>query len=978
MSVFFSVKPREANSGNLELDEINQFVHRSQPERGIKNNKTVKINKNMKVGGKHKLSCVYFNARSINNKLDELALLITEESPDIVGITETWLNNDVFDFELFFDGYTLIRRDRADPDKERGGGVAFLIKSNLKPVRRPIGENKKVEILFCSIESGGQETLLGLCYRPNDTKAEINLELFSIIDEVKARFFVLLGDFNYPELMWYNDESVDRNHSFVECLDRNFLHQMLTEPSRGENFLNLIISSDTSIIENLSVGENFGLSDHNTIRFSILAQSCRKASPIQRYNYFKAEYSLIRQNVSERGWGSLIQCQNVDIIWDQIKFDLLDLRNNFVNKKSRVKKNRSNWITPHITKLRKIKKSAWLKYQKSNKDTKLYDEYKCKLRLSVKENKKAKLEYESKLADNIKTDCKSFFAYINPKSRSSHKIGPIKDGDNFLISDNKTMGNCLNQYFSSVFTQENLTNVPENQNSFSQEFFSDLKIEENEVLTKLSKINVKKSLGPDELHGKLIYEVRHELVKPLTHLFNLSIKLGHIPQDWKDANIIPIFKKGNRSEPGNYRPVSLTCILGKILESIIKEKLCQHFDKYNLIRDTQHGFLSGKSCLTNLIEFFEQVTEDLDSEKSVDLVYLDFSKAFDKVAHVRLANKLLAHGVGGNILNWIQSWLRGRRQRVSIEGEYSEWAWVTSGVPQGSVLGPLLFLVYINDLEENLISKLAKFADDSKLKKTVDSNQEIGELTQDLKNLEKWADTWQMNFNIDKCAVIHLGKNNPNYDYCLYNTTLRSTDMERDLGVLIDKTMKFSEHCNAVAKSANATLGMIKRNITSRDNKVITKFYKALVRPKLEYCVQAWRPFLQKDIDKLEKVQRRATRLVSQCRGLSYDERLKITGLTSLEKRRNRGDMIEVFKIIKGFSKIDRNKLFTFNSDGRTRGHSLKLAKSRSRLEIRKNFFSQRVINEWNNLPNYVVEASSVNSFKNRYDSITVNTNHKL
>ena len=235
-----------------------------------------------------------------------------------------------------------------------------------------------------------------------------------------------------------------------------------------------------------------------------------------------------------------------------------------------------------------------------------------------------------------------------------------------------------------------------------------------------------------------------------------------------------------------------------------------------------------------------------------------------------------------------------------------------------------------------------------------------------------------MQFNNQKCSVIHLGHNNPCTEYSLYGSPLKSSEKERDLGVLVDKTFKFSEQCNVAASRANSQLGIIKRNIASRDKSIITKLYKALVRPKLEYCVQAWRPFLKKDIGKLEQVQHRATKMIQECRGLGYEARLKITGLASLEDRRVRGDMIEVYKTITGKNKIDSSKFFKFQNNNRTRGHSLKLEKGRSRLDIRKNFFSHRVINNWNALPQEVVDSASVNIFKNKYDKFRSGTEKKL
>ena len=305
---------------------------------------------------------------------------------------------------------------------------------------------------------------------------------------------------------------------------------------------------------------------------------------------------------------------------------------------------------------------------------------------------------------------------------------------------------------------------------------------------------------------------------------------------------------------------------------------------------------------------------------------------------------------------------------MCVDGEFSEWVGVTSGVPQGSVLGPILFLVYINDIDVGLFSKIGKFADDSKLLNNVNSCIGVDEIRSDISKLEKWADEWQMQFNVGKCSVIHLGRNNPENKYMLYNKEIASSNKERDLGVIVDKSLKFSEQCNKAANGANMTLGMIKRNVISRDKDIIVNLYKTLVRPKLDYCVQAWRPYLRKDIDNFEKVQRRATKLISQCKGLSYNDRLKITGLTTLEERRNRGDMLEVFKTIKGINKLDYRKLFSLLNNTHTRGHSLKLTKTRSRLDCRKNFFSCRVIDRWNSLPKHVVEAETVNSFKSRCD----------
>mgnify|MGYP003477484535 FL=1 len=230
--------------------------------------------------------------------------------------------------------------------------------------------------------------------------------------------------------------------------------------------------------------------------------------------------------------------------------------------------------------------------------------------------------------------------------------------------------------------------------------------------------------------------------------------------------------------------MSLTSILGKIFESLVKDKILEHLLKHKLIKDSQHGFTKGRSCLTNLLEYLETVTSLLDDNQPVDVIYLDFAKAFDKVPHGRLAAKLEALGIGGNVLNWIKNWLTNRRQRVNINGELSSWIAVLSGVPQGSVLGPLLFLIFINDIDENVISKLWKFADDSKICHGVKNENDAKIIQSDLKLLFKWSVDWQMLFNVEKCVVLHMGYNNQKFEYEMGGNKLKSVDQEKDLGVL--------------------------------------------------------------------------------------------------------------------------------------------------------------------------------------------------
>ena len=237
-----------------------------------------------------------------------------------------------------------------------------------------------------------------------------------------------------------------------------------------------------------------------------------------------------------------------------------------------------------------------------------------------------------------------------------------------------------------------------------------------------------------------------------------------MPSEWKTANVTPIHKKGSKSDPGNYRPVSLTCIPCKLQEACIKDAIMKHLLEAALINDSQHGFMSRRSCTTNLLQFLERVTSEVDMGRAMDVIYLDFSKAFDKVPHRRFIEKFRSLGIGGEVVQWIEEWLRGRKQRTVVNGEASDWSTVLSGVPQGSVLGPLAFIVFINDIDRcgnNLITLLSKFADDTKLGQVIYDQQEALALQSCLDNLEEWAEQWGMNFNVAKCKVMHTGRGNP-------------------------------------------------------------------------------------------------------------------------------------------------------------------------------------------------------------------------
>nr|CAH8855160.1 unnamed protein product [Trichobilharzia regenti] len=489
------------------------------------------------------------------------------------------------------------------------------------------------------------------------------------------------------------------------------------------------------------------------------------------------------------------------------------------------------------------------------------------------------------------------------------------------------------------------------------------------VLAKLGRLASGKSSGCDDIRPSVLKQCSESLCQPLSDLFQHSLDVGKLPCEWKRAILSPIFKGGDRQNATSYRPVALLPVISKILESLIDDHMRKYFDGTNLLHEAQHGFRRGRSCVTNLLLAWNDWTLSWDKKVPAHVIFLDFAKAFDTVHHGLLLHKISKAGVSGALLAWLKDYLGEREFCTKVNRIRSSWHTSASGVPQGSILGPLMFLIFINDLPSQLNCSALLYADDVKIWRAINSSEDSDRLQADLQTLGNWALANGMPFNLKKCKVVqlHSGRSQ-SVNYTLGGQNLSCVQSERDLGLILTEKLDTSGNYSRDVAKAYATLHFMHRQLGALTPELFLRLYKAYVRPHLEVHNIIAPPLLKRDANILESVQRRATKWVIGLRNKSYEERLKKLGLFTLSYRRHRGDLITVYKILN--DQAHPNKSILPLSDYRLpRGNPLRIAHQRPKTRVRSHFFSLRVCRLWNALPAAVTTAPSVEIFKRKLDN---------
>ena len=952
------------------------------------------------------LKVLYTNADQLSTgKMIELRKRIEKEKPMIVAICEVKPKNasdrNLKDFEI--PNFTI---HPVNLEKETGRGIALYIHSSLeKSAIHLIPSHGFEEVCLVEIRlRKGDILLFGCCYRSptaTDQSANNNRELNRLLKSIslkKYSYTCIVGDFNYKAINWiswttkHGDDSHEAN--FIEAVRDSFLYQHVEKPTRrrGANepsVLDLVLSNETMQVSEIIHSPPLGKSDHDVLTFEFQCY-VDYTKPKERLCFNKANYSLIWETLINSGWVenyntiAVKESSTPEDLWSSIKTKFADVTTDFVPVIT--PSNKPSWndkgAIPIDKKARDAIRDKEKTHRKWIKSIKCKDTENCRRQYARARNKvktllrKAKGRYEHDIALQAKTNPKAFWSHTRRSLKTKSGVAPLledpKDKDSTKFGDDEKAGILLKQ-FSSVFTRERAGAVPRPA-SRTRAKLCKLNVTADMVLKELRQLNFNKSCRPGGLHPRLLFELAEIIAKPVAILYNKTLVSGQLPSDWKKATITAIYKKGARNLAENYRPISLTEAMCKIMEKLLRDVIVDHLLKENLLSPKQYGFISGRSTVTQLLYYLDKCINTVANGGVVDSVYLDFSKAFDTVPHRRLLEKLSAYGMDGEILNWIRSFLHGRKHEVMVNGSRSDADNVISGVPQGTVLGPILFVIYINDLLDNIKSEGLMFADDTKIFRLISSYEDAVELQEDISKLEKWADKWQLRFNYDKCHILTLGKFeniHHAHRYEMSGNELEHVFEEKDLGITIDADLKFGEHISRKVRIANGIVGQIRRSFSFLDCDTFRRIYCAFVRPHLEYGQAAWSPHLTRDINALENVQIRATKLVDGLAKLDYDDRLKRLNLPTLAFRRQRGEMIEIFKHYHTYDRKTLSPSFhprTYPS----RQHNFQLIRKRpkdGKRGLQYNSFYYRCQSVWNKLPSYVVDAKNINAFKNAIDA---------
>ena len=793
-------------------------------------------------------------------------------------ISETWLNcsvtNSMLDPLHHFNIFRCDRPNRpgqalhhfnifrCDRPNRPGGGVCAMIPLQYKCHEHVFSDDdlsmlkiSGCEIVCIDVTIVTTKHCFIVVYRPpnsSDPKSESQIKITNLkhlIVKLTHPVYntIIVGDFNLPRINWAtHDYPHDGLHDVMyDCFNSlgfiQFVHDAsrVTRSVNNNNVLDLILCNNCIGVDIDMLDPPISNSDHAIIKFSVFSDSVLNNSPsfidtnikLACYDWSSADYPAINDALSNIDWNSLFGFNfYAEDLWSEFKKIIWPIITLFVPSKfiPHNSKYRVRHYPKHVRNLLSRKAAIW-RHLKTSRTPALFSKYcyitnECKLAIY----KFDALREERLLEAN---NLGAFYKFINNKIGNKSDISPLKNSSNVLITSDLDRANLLNEYFQSVFTSDNGSNpnfTPRIQPTNNG--ISDIEITPAITCRVLVKLKTNSAAGPDGLPPIFFNYTAQSLSFPLSILFRSLIDLRSVPSEWRHSIITPKFKKGFPTDPSNYRPIALTCTCSKVLESIISSQLSQYLLDHKLITPHQHGFLKRHSTSTNLLESRHDWTISLANRNSVNIAYIDFKSAFDCISHPKLLIKLSSYGIKGNLYHWIAAFLSNRSQSVKINSSLSASALVTSGVPQGSALGPLLFNLFINDITDHLDpSATAKlFADDIKLY-TSFSNISPSILQSQLNIIQAWSTLWQLRISYSKCSILSIGPHQQNNIFQIDQHTISKVEHATDLGVTIDSKLKFKIHINGIVTIAHQRKSLILRCFLSRNTLNLIRAFKIYV-----------------------------------------------------------------------------------------------------------------------------------------------------
>lgn len=589
---------------------------------------------------------------------------------------------------------------------------------------------------------------------------------------------------------------------------------------------------------------------------------------------------------------------------------------------------------------------------------------------------------EQKAIETIKTNPRYFYSYAKRFSKLKSNIGPLKDDNGCLQQDARVMANTLQKQYCSAFSnpestlrKQTVVGIPQG----NQRCLSDIDFDRDDIVKAIDELDTYAATSHEDIPARILKECKHPLSIPLTLLWRWSFNTGVIPSYLKDQFITPIYKKGDKTDAANYRPISLTSHQIKVFERVIRDRLVCYLETHKIISDNQHGFRRGRSCLTQLLKHYDDILKNLNAGYETDVIYLDYAKAFDKVDHQLLLQKLDLYGIKGKLYNWIKSFLSNRYQTVVVDGHHSEAMPVLSGVPQGSVLGPILFIMYIDDLKNVVKScSTGSFADDTKMQGKVDAAEDTATIQEDLDSVIAWSSKNNMSLHEDKFIYLRYSTAKSSLlnelpftaEYSEYTTTsghlLKPSEVARDLGVQLSSNYSWTYHIGEMVRCSRNIASWVLGVFRNRSSFIMLQLYKSLVRCRVEYCCPLWNPLKVESIQQIEDIQRYFTRRISGLQNINYWERLFKLKLLSLQRRRERYMIIHVWKILNNLAPNDINMGFNENKRLGTKVKIPAFSKTAPSSVVRlyDESFAVHSGKLWNILPKEVTAVKTLDGFK--------------